>query len=49
MFDRRGYITHLTNGAQPPPTATKSPPTTGKWENDYVYTLLQPVQPPPAA
>ena len=45
VFDDRGMITHLTNGVQPPPTAAKSPPTSGvKLQNDYVYTLLQPVQ-----
>ena len=41
--DSDGMITHLTNGVQPPPTASKSPPSGAKYVNDYVYTLLQPV------
>ena len=45
VLDGRGMITHLTNGVQPPPTVAKTPPSTGtKFQNDYVYTLLQPVQ-----
>ena len=43
VFDQRGYITHLSTGVQPPPTATKAPPTTAAFQNDYTYTLLQPV------
>jgi hypothetical protein len=43
VFDQRGYITHLTNGVQPPPTARRAPPTTGSFQNDYTYTLVQPV------
>ena len=43
IFDSAGMITHLVNGVQPPPTAGKSPPTTAKFQNDYVYTLVQPV------
>ncbi len=43
IFDSAGMITHLVNGVQPPPTAGKSPPTAAKFQNDYVYTLVQPV------
>ena len=42
IFDKNGYISHLVNGVQPPPTSQKSPPTGA--QNDYVYTLVQPVQ-----
>ena len=44
IFDEHGFITHLTNGVQPPPSATKAPPS-NKFQNDYTYTLVQPVQP----
>ena len=42
IFDERGFITHLTNGVQPAPSATKAPPSDG-FKIDYVYTLVQPV------
>ena len=42
VFDDRGYITHLTTAAQPPPTAGKAPPS-GSFNNDYSYTSVQPV------
>jgi hypothetical protein len=42
VVDGRGFITHLTTGAQPPPRAAKSPPE--GYQNDYTYTLVQPVQ-----
>lgn len=45
IFDANGYISHLVNGVQPPPTSRKSPPT-GAW-NDFVYTLVQPVRAQP--
>jgi hypothetical protein len=41
-FDANGFISHLSTGAQPPPTSAKAPPS-NKFNNDYVYTLLQPV------
>jgi len=44
VFDREGYISHLSTGVQPPPTAEKSPPTSGRFQNDYTYTLIQPVE-----
>ena len=43
IFDSAGYITHLTNGVQPPPTAARGPPP--GHQNDYTYTLVQPVRP----
>lgn len=43
IFDDAGYITHLTNGVQPAPTATKAPPK--GFANDFTFTLVQPVQP----
>ena len=46
IFDDRGYITHLTNGVQPPPTKTRSPPNK-HMQNDYTYTLVQPITPQP--
>ena len=46
LFDARGYITHLTNGVQPPPTATHAPP--AGYMNDYTYTLVQPVASQPS-
>lgn len=45
IFDKRGYITHLTNGVQPPPSSDRPTPP-GK-QNDYTYTLIQPVRPQP--
>ena len=43
IFDRQtGYITHLSTGCQPPPTQKKYPPA-GRFQNDYTYTLIQPV------
>ena len=42
VFDAKGYISHLANGVQPPPTLAKRPPAGA--QNDYVYTLLQPVK-----
>ena len=38
-----GHITHLINGVQPPPTAEKAPPSSA-FQNDYTYTLIQPIQ-----
>ena len=37
-----GQITHLINGVQPPPTADKAPPGSS-FQNDYTYTLIQPI------
>ena len=42
IFDAKGYISHLVNGVQPPPTARKSPPAGA--QNDFVYTMVQPVR-----
>ena len=42
IFDDAGFITHLTSGAQPPPSARKSPPV--GFQNDFTYTLVQPVR-----
>jgi hypothetical protein len=42
VFDASGFISHLSTGAHPPPTAAKAPPS-DKFQSDYVYTLLQPV------
>ena len=42
IFDAMGYITHLTNGVQPPPTKSRGPPN-DHMQNDYTYTLVQPV------
>ena len=41
IFDSAGYITHLTNGVQPAPTNEKHP--IDGFQNDYTYTLIQPV------
>jgi hypothetical protein len=41
IFDSAGYITHLTNGVQPPPTAFRSP--SSGYQNDYTYTPVVPV------
>ena len=38
-----GHITHLINGVQPLPTAGKAPPSAA-FQNDYTYTLIQPIQ-----
>ena len=46
IFDTRGYISHLINGVQPPPTAQKAPPAGA--QNDYVYTSVQPVRVQPS-
>jgi hypothetical protein len=42
IFDDKGFITHLTNGVQPPPSSQRSPPSKD-FQNDYTYTLVQPV------
>ena len=45
IFDSDGYISHLTNGVQPPPNAFpgKAPPSKG-FQNDFTYTMVQPVR-----
>ena len=44
VFDRdTGYISHLSTGVQPPPTNNKAPPSSATFQNDYTYTLIQPV------
>ena len=48
VFDERGYITHLTSGAQPPPDPAADRPPKG-FLNDYTYTLIVPVEPQPRA
>ena len=46
IFDDRGFITHITNGVQPPPSKIKHPPSNA-YQNDFTYTLVQPVEKQP--
>ena len=48
IFDKQGYITHLTSGVQPPPSSSRHPPS-AEFQNDYTYTLVVPVRPQPAS
>lgn len=47
IFDERGYISHLTNGVQPPPDPEHGRPPTDlqgrPFLNDFTYTLVVPV------
>ena len=45
IFDSKGFITHLTNGVQPPPNPPAHAPPSPLFQNDYTYTLVQPVAP----
>lgn len=46
VFDQRGFPSHLTSGVQPPPTASRVPPSDA-FRNDYTYTLVVPLPPQP--
>ena len=47
VFDQRGFIVALSSGVQPPPDAGRGGPPSAAYQNDFTYTLVQPVRAQP--